>query len=89
MATFWWMFVVVLLLTYTASLTNMLRAGPNPSTTTMEHQDYVKIMGLEDLAKQSDIDFGFVAGGSTESYLREAKVGWVGWRLYRVLPEGG
>ena len=28
-------------------------------------------------------------GGSTESYLREAKVGWVGWQLHRALPEGG
>ena len=30
-----------------------------------------------------------MAGGSTESYLREAKVGWVGWWLHRVLPDGG
>ncbi|XP_076442666.1 glutamate receptor 2-like [Babylonia areolata] len=67
---FWWLFVVLLLLTYTASLTNMLRAGPTP----LEDQQYVRITGLEDLATQTDVDFGFMAGGSTESYLKNAQV---------------
>lgn len=67
---FWWMFVVLLLLTYTASLTNMLRAGPTP----MEDQHYTRITGLEDLAAQGDVEFGFIAGGSTESYLKNAQV---------------
>ena len=32
-----------------------------------------------------------MGGGSTESYLRGAKVGWVGvgWWLHRALPDGG
>ena len=68
--TFWWMFVVVLLLTYTASLTNLLRVGPTP----LEDEQYVRILGLEDLAKQNDVSFGFIRGGSTESYLKNAQV---------------
>ena len=75
--TFWWMFVVVLLLTYTASLTNLLRVGPTP----LEDQQYVRILGLEDLAKQNEVLFGFMQGGSTESYLKNAQVGAV--RVYR------
>ena len=68
--TFWWMFVVVLLLTYTASLTNLLRVGPTP----LEDEQYVRILSLEDLAKQNEVSFGFIRGGSTESYLKNAQV---------------
>ncbi|KAK7104094.1 hypothetical protein V1264_018864 [Littorina saxatilis] len=64
------MFVVVFLVTYTASLTNLLRVGPTP----LEDEQYVRILGLEDLAKQKDINFGFVEGGATQAYFKDAQV---------------
>ncbi|KAK7483545.1 hypothetical protein BaRGS_00025219, partial [Batillaria attramentaria] len=67
---FWWMFVVVFLLTYTASLTNILRLGPTP----LEDEQYVSIVSLEDLARQTETEFGFLQGGSTESYFQSAQV---------------
>lgn len=68
--TFWWIFVVVFLMTYAANLTNLLRLGPTP----LEDEQFVRIMGLEDLAKQTEVDFGFLQGGSTEAYLKNAQV---------------
>lgn len=68
--TFWWLFVVLFLLTYTASLTNLLRTGPTP----LQNEQFVRILSLEDLTKQRDVDYGFLSGGSTEEYFKNAQV---------------
>ncbi|PVD26304.1 hypothetical protein C0Q70_13975 [Pomacea canaliculata] len=68
--TFWWMFIIAFLLTYTASLANLLRVGPS----SMDDEHYSRILNFEDLAKQTEVSYGFLGGGSTETYFKNAKV---------------
>ncbi|XP_076464576.1 glutamate receptor 1-like [Babylonia areolata] len=81
----WWAFVVVFLLTYTASLTNLLRANP------MNEKDVnIRILGFKDLASEhsGDMDVGFVRGGSTSAYLRNSQSSHL-FRLWRGVEERG
>lgn len=68
MVLFWWFFVVVFIVTYTASLTNLLRRGPWSNVA----KGYTKIHSLKDLAMQSSVEFGVIAKGSTSDYLQQS-----------------
>lgn len=58
----WWFFALIMLSSYTANLAAFL---------TMERMD-ASIESAEDLAKQSKIKYGAVAGGSTLSFFKES-----------------
>ena len=68
------------LVTFTASLTNLLRIGPNYQ----EVESYYKIRGLEDLVTQSDVKYGMLKGGTTEQYFRYAHVPYIR-EIYRTI----
>ncbi|XP_041354746.1 glutamate receptor 4-like [Gigantopelta aegis] len=81
-ACFWWIYVVFFLVTFTASLTNLLRLGPNHQ----EVESYYKIRGLQDLVKQSDVKYGMLKGGTTEQYFRFAHVAYI-QQIYRTVSK--
>lgn len=56
----WWFFALIVISSYTANLAAFL---------TMERMD-VSIESAEDLAKQSKIKYGVLAGGSTMSFFK-------------------
>ena len=58
----WWFFALIMLASYTANLAAFL---------TMERMD-ASIEGAEDLAKQSKIKYGTVAGGSTMKFFQDS-----------------
>ncbi|XP_046551871.1 glutamate receptor 2-like isoform X1 [Haliotis rubra] len=66
----WWVYIMMFVLTFTASLTNMLRMGPTPE----DVREFTRIRSLDDLTKQTDIEFGMLQHGSTYQYFENAKV---------------
>ncbi|XP_071079955.1 glutamate receptor 3-like isoform X2 [Haliotis cracherodii] len=66
----WWVYIMMFVLTFTASLTNMLRMGPTPE----DVREFTRIRSLDDLTEQSNIDFGMLKHGSTYQYFENAKV---------------
>ncbi|KAK6180751.1 hypothetical protein SNE40_008745 [Patella caerulea] len=68
---FWWIFVIIFVATYIASLTNLLRHSPDASDM---HAAFGGIKSLEDLNKQDEVRFGMLNGGSTEQYFKTANI---------------
>ena len=64
--TAWWFFVIILIVSYTASLTNFLRAGPLSD----EAEKYSRIRSFADLASNTELSAGMLAGGSTNEYFK-------------------
>ncbi|KAL3872519.1 hypothetical protein ACJMK2_035743 [Sinanodonta woodiana] len=64
----WWIFVIIFLTTYTASLTNLLRVGPKP----YEVEGYSKIQNFKDLASQDDVTIGIIKGGATQDFFERS-----------------
>uniref|UniRef100_UPI00398E7E5A glutamate receptor U1-like isoform X1 n=2 Tax=Pristiophorus japonicus TaxID=55135 RepID=UPI00398E7E5A len=62
--TIWWLFVIVFLVAYTTSFAASLNA---------ETQRPV-IKSFDDLAKQSEIEYGTVYGGSTFAFFKDSKI---------------
>ena len=67
--TAWWFFVIILIVSYTASLTNLLRTGQWSD----EVEKYSRIRSFADLASNTDIAAGMLAKGSTNEYFRTAQ----------------
>ncbi|GFS19666.1 glutamate receptor, ionotropic kainate 3 [Elysia marginata] len=67
--TLWWKYVLCFIIMYIASMTNFLRLGPTPKET----QSYSYIQRVEDLARQTQLDYGVLANGSTQQMLRRMK----------------
>ncbi|XP_053394397.1 glutamate receptor ionotropic, kainate 3-like [Mercenaria mercenaria] len=65
----WWSFTVVLLLSYTASLTNYLRSAPAPFAI----KGYSKIRSFRDLAANDEIRVGILPYGATEVRYKTSK----------------
>uniref|UniRef100_A0A0B6XZK1 Ionotropic glutamate receptor C-terminal domain-containing protein n=1 Tax=Arion vulgaris TaxID=1028688 RepID=A0A0B6XZK1_9EUPU len=68
--TFWWLYVLIFIVMYFASMTNYLRVGPMQST----EDFYTNIHSIENLADQNLVNFGVIKGGATQQYLQSAKV---------------
>lgn len=62
-AAVWWLFSFVMVSSYTANLAAFLT----------RERLLTPIKGAEDLAKQSNIEYGCVRSGSTEAFFRESK----------------
>lgn len=67
--TLWWLYVLCFIIMYIASMTNYLRLGPTPKET----ESYTYIQRVEDLARQTQLDYGVLANGSTQQMLRRMK----------------
>ncbi|KAL4238423.1 Glutamate receptor 2 [Mactra antiquata] len=68
--TAWWAFIVILLLSYTASLTNYLHSGREIHALNR----YAKIKSFKDLAQNDWINVGVLPNGATEASLRSSKI---------------
>lgn len=64
----WWSFTIVFLLTYTASLTNYLRARPEPFAI----KGYSKIRSFRDLGANDEIRVGMIPSGATEAHFKQS-----------------
>ncbi|KAL4238165.1 hypothetical protein ACF0H5_002875 [Mactra antiquata] len=82
LVTSWWAFVVIFLVSYTASLTNYLRFGREMSAV----QGYSSITSFSDLAN-SELRVGILPDGSTEHSFRDSK-NEVFKQLYDKILEG-
>ncbi|BFZ12110.1 hypothetical protein BsWGS_15148 [Bradybaena similaris] len=69
-ATFWWLYVLIFIVMYIASMTNYLRVGPVQTSA----DSYTSIQSIEDLAEQTGINVGVIQEGATEQYLQSAKL---------------
>ena len=67
--TAWWFFVIILIVSYTASLTNMLRRGPDGN----EVERYSRIRSFKDLARNHDITVSMLKDGSTSQYFKQSQ----------------
>lgn len=65
----WFVFTIIFISCYIASLTNYLRIGPEPFAI----QGYSKIRSFRDLAEHSEIRIGVLQGGATEAHFRNTK----------------
>ncbi|CAG5127786.1 unnamed protein product [Candidula unifasciata] len=63
--TFWWVYVLIFVVMYIASMTNYLQVGPTQNV----DQTYTSIQKLEDLGQQSEVRVGVIEGGATEQFL--------------------
>ncbi|CAG5123697.1 unnamed protein product, partial [Candidula unifasciata] len=68
--TFWWLYVLIFIVMYIASMTNYLRVGPVQTAS----DSYTSIQSIEDLAEQNVVNFGVIQEGATEQYLQSAKI---------------
>ncbi len=64
MGSIWWFFTLIIISSYTANLAAFL---------TVERQ-ITPIENAEDLAKQKDIAYGTLSGGSTMMFFRDSKI---------------
>ena len=64
LAGFWWFFTLIIISSYTANLAAFL---------TVERM-ITPIENAEDLAKQKDIAYGTLSGGSTMTFFRDSKI---------------
>ncbi|KAK3802081.1 hypothetical protein RRG08_049971 [Elysia crispata] len=67
--TLWWLYVLTFIIMYIASMTNYLRLGPTPKQT----QRYTYIQKVEDLARQTQLNYGVLENGSTQQMLKKMK----------------
>ncbi|RUS84974.1 hypothetical protein EGW08_007285, partial [Elysia chlorotica] len=67
--TLWWVYVLIFIIMYIASMTNYLRLGPNPKHT----QSYSYIQKVEDLGRQTQLEYGVLENGSTQQMLKKMK----------------
>lgn len=65
---FWWIFVVITLITYTAAVTRELMFPYHESTTSSG------IYSVEDLVDNPDIKFGTVTSGATMNFFQNSKI---------------
>lgn len=68
----WWAFTVIFIVSYTASLTNYLRVGP---------QKTIPVTSLSDLSTSDKIRIGMLPSGSTHAFFKNSK-SLVNQRIY-------
>ena len=61
--------MIILIVTYTASLTNFIRVGPMAD----EVEKYARIQSFSDLATNEELTVGVLKGGSTSEYFRTSQ----------------
>ncbi|CAL1533735.1 unnamed protein product [Lymnaea stagnalis] len=71
--TFWWLYVLIFVIMYIASMTNYLRVGPTPGVT----ETYTHIQTIEDLSRQKEVGFGLITGGTTQEYIEGAQIPYI------------
>ncbi|BFZ07613.1 hypothetical protein BsWGS_10652 [Bradybaena similaris] len=67
---FWWVYVLIFVVMYIASMTNYLRVGPTQNI----DDYYTDIQSLEDLSQQTQVRVGVIKDGATEQFLRSTEV---------------
>ena len=75
-ATFWWFFTLIMISSYTANLAAFL---------TIERME-APINSVDDLAKQTKINYGCLQSGSTNSFFKDSPTE-IYQKLYRVMSE--
>lgn len=82
--TAWWLFVIVFISCYISKLTSLLQMRPNEK----QIEGYMKINGLEDVAKQN-IQFMVIKEGAVQDFLKQnTKQDYIK-RLKEELVDGG
>jgi glutamate receptor, ionotropic, invertebrate len=74
----WWFFALIMLASYTANLAAFLTSDRLQST----------INGAEDLAKQSEIKYGCLRGGSTMKFFQDSNFSTY-QRMWAAMEENG
>ncbi|XP_005107294.2 glutamate receptor ionotropic, kainate 4 [Aplysia californica] len=80
---FWWLFVLIFIIMYIASMTNFLRAGPTDGFV----DSYANIQSLEDLADQQAVEVAVLKGGSSQENLNTSpnqKIGRIGAKIRKT-----